>query len=147
MGKINFTKEHYEKLRRLAVDMLFNNESMTTRIGQVLNISELLHTTTIGTLNNIRLHLAKMIENAENGDEWVSTESDSKYLNMLRNQKELVNLIIGWKRYNMEQESIKAERKSLEEQLTKLKESQKTPEDKIKELEEKIKGLNDDVEF
>lgn len=147
MGKINFTKEHFERMKELAVDMLLNNESVTTKMGQILNISELFHTTTVGTLNNIKLGLAKKIEDAENKDEWVSDASDSKYLNLLRKQKELVNLIIGWKRYNMEKETIKSERKALEEELNRLRESQKTPEDKIKDIEEKLNGLKDEVEF
>lgn len=147
MGKINFTKEHFEKMKSMAADMLLKNESVTTKMGQIFNISELMHLTTISTLNSIRLHLSKKIDDAENKDEWVSTESDSKYLDTLRKQKELVNLIIGWKRYNAEQDSIKAERMSLEEELNRLKESQKTPEDKIKELEEKIKGLDNETEF
>lgn len=147
MGKINFTKEHFEEMKDLAVDMLLKNESVTTKMGQVLNVSELFHTTTINTLNNIRLSLTKRIEEAENKDEWVSSDTDSKYLNIIRNQKRLVNLIIGWKRYNAEQQSIKAERMALEEELNKLKESQKTPEDKIRELEEKIKGLDNETEF
>lgn len=147
MGKINFTKEHFERMKELAVDMLLNNESVTTKMGQILNISELFHTTTVGTLNNIKLGLAKKIEDAENKDEWVSDTLDSKYLNLLRKQKELVNLIIGWKRYNLEKETIKAERKALEEELNKLKESQKTPEDKIKDIEERLNGLKDEEEF
>lgn len=147
MGKINFTKEHFERMKELAVDMLLNNESVTTKMGQILNISELFHTTTVGTLNNIKLGLAKKIEDAENKDEWVSDTLDSKYLNLLRKQKELVNLIIGWKRYNMEKETIKSERKALEEELNRLKESQKTPEDKIKDIEEKLNELKDEEEF
>lgn len=146
MGKINFTKEHFEKMKSMAVDMLLKNESVTTKMGQVFNISELMHLTTVSTLNNIRLGLAKRIEDAENKDEWISNEADSKYLSTLRTHKELVNLIIGWKRYNAEQDSIKAERMVLEEELNKLKESQKTPEDKIKELEEKINSLGDKEE-
>lgn len=147
MGKINFTKENFERMKELAVDMLLNNESVTTKMGQILNISELFHTTTVETLNNIKLGLTKKIKDAENKDEWVSDASDSKYLNLLRKQKELVNLIIGWKIYNMEKETIKSERKALEEELNRLKESQKTPEDKIKDIEEKLNGLKDEVEF
>lgn len=141
MGKINFTKEHFEKMKSLAITMLLNNESVTTKMGQIFNISELMHLTTISTLNNIRLGLTKKIEEAENKDEWVSTNSDAIYLATLRTHKELVNLIIGWKRYNMEQESIKAERENLKKQLETLKESQKTPEDKIKELEAQLAEL------
>lgn len=141
MGKINFTKEHFEKMKTLAVDMLLNNESVTTKMCQVLNISELLHTTTISTLNNIRLSLAKKIEDAESKDEWVSDASDSKYLDLLRRQKELVNLIIGWKRWTLEQNEMASLKKQLKKTLADLKESQKTPEDKIKELEAQLAEL------
>lgn len=147
MGKINFTKEHFERMKSMASDMLLNNESVTTKMGQIFNISELMHLTTISTLNSIRLHLAKKIEEAENKDEWVSSYTDSKYLSTLRTHKELVNLIIGWKRYKEEQEEIMAKRMSLEARLKELKESQKTPEDKIKELEEEIKDLNEEELF
>lgn len=145
MAKINFTKEHFDEMKELAVDMLLKNEVVTTKIGQVFNIVELLHTTTISTLNSIWLNLTKKIEDAENKDEWVS--ADSAYLNMIRNQKKLVNLIIGWKRYNLELEQTKHEKSVLEAQLKQLKESQKTPEEKIKELEEQIKNLGDTTEF
>lgn len=146
MAKINFTKEHLEKMKELAIDMLLNNMSITTTMGTVLNISELMHTTTIGTLNKIRLVLTKKIRDAEDKDEWVDF-SDSKYLDTIRKQKDLVNLIIGWKRYNMEKEANEARRKELEKKLDELKESQKTPEDKIKELKEEIKSLDNEVEF
>lgn len=146
MGKINFTKENFERMKELAVDMLLNNESVTTKMGQILNISELLHTTTINTLNGIRLALAKRIEDAENKDEWVQEPSDSKYLSLIRKQKELVNLIIGWKRWTLEQNEVASKKKALKEELEKLKESQKTPEDKIKELESQIANL-ETIEF
>lgn len=146
MAKINFTKEHLEKMKELAIDMLLNNMSITTTMGTVLNISELMHTTTIGTLNKIRLTLTKKIRDAEDKDEWVDF-SDSKYLDTIRKQKDLVNLIIGWKKYNMEKEANEARRKELEKKLDELKESQKTPEDKIKELEAQIKGLSEEEVF
>lgn len=145
MAKINFTKEHFDKMKNLAVEMLFNNDSVVTKMGQVLNISDLLHLTSISTLNTIRLSITRKIEEAENKDEWVSTDEDSKKLNTLRKQKELINLIIGYKRYNLEQETIKSERKKLEDQLKNLEESQKSPEDKIKELKEKIAKLDETV--
>lgn len=147
MAKINFTKEHLEEMKELAVEMLLKNESVTTKMGQVLNVSELLHTTTISTLNSIWLNLEKKIKDAENKDEWIATPTDSAYLSMVRNQKRLINLIIGWKRYNLELEQTKHEKSVLEAQLKQLKESQKTPEEKIKELEEQIKNLGNTTEF
>lgn len=146
MAKINFTKEHFNKLTAYAVEMLFTNETVTTKLGQPLNIVELLHTTTINTLNSIRLQLGKEIETIENQDEWVSGVTSQNKLEALKDKKELVNLIIGYKRFQQEQYEIAQERKSLEAELKSLKESQKTPEDKIKEIEEKLGSL-DSVSF
>lgn len=141
MAKINFTQEHFEKLKAYAVEMLFTQETVTTKLGQTLNIVELLHTTTINTLNGIRLQLAKEIETIENQDEWVSGEVSQRKLDSLKAKKELVNLIIGYKRFIQEQAEIARERASLENELVRLKESQKTPEDKIKEIESKLETL------
>lgn len=141
MAKINFTQEHFEKLKAYAVEMLFTQETVTTKLGQTLNIVELLHTTTINTLNGIRLQLAKEIEAIENQDEWVSGEASQRKLEILKAKKELVNLIIGYKRFIQEQAEIARERAHLEDELVRLKDSQKTPEDKIKEIESKLETL------
>lgn len=146
MAKINFTKEHFEKLKTLAVEMLLSNGVIFTKLGQSLNIVELIHTTTINTLNSIRLSIAKNIETLENQDEWVASSSSQNMLEDLKRQKELVNLIIGYKRWKAEKVETERQRRELNEQLKALKESQKTPEDKIKELEEKLKTL-DSEEF
>lgn len=146
MAKINFTKEHFEKLKTLSVEMLLSNDVVLTKLGQSLNIVELIHTTTINTLNNIRLSIAKSIENLENQDEWVASSSLQSMLEDLKRKKELVNLIIGYKRWKAEKVETERQRRELNEQLKALKESQKTPEDKIKELEEKLKTL-DSEEF
>lgn len=142
MAKINFTKEHFEKLKTYAVEMLFLNETINTNLGQPLSIVELLHTTTINTLNSIRLTLSKGIETIENQDEWVSGETSQRKLENFKAKKELVNLIIGYKRFTQEQHETARERAEIEKELTRLKESQKTPEDKIKELESKLETLN-----
>lgn len=142
MAKINFTKEHLDKMMLLSVEMLMKNEVVTSKLGTVLNIVELLHTTTINTLNNIRLDLNKKIESIENQDEWVATDSNQAKLGTLKKHKELVNLIIGYKRYLDEQESIRVERERLTKELDNLKESQKSPQEKIKEIEDKLNSLS-----
>lgn len=147
MAKINFTKEHYAKMKELAVAMLIANEAITTKMGQPLNIVELMHTQTINTLNGIRLAITKQIEDLEKQDEWVATDYQQEKLEALKKKKELVNLIIGWKRYNMELAEAKAKKAELTQQLKALKESQKTPEDKIKELEASLKELEKAEEF
>ena len=140
MTKINFNKTHYEMMCEMLLEMLMNNETIQHKM-LTLDVVALVHTTTINTLNTIRLDLKKTIDNLENQDEWLTTELNQKKLSTLKDKKELVNLVIGYKRWQEEQESIKQTRKLLMEELEDLKESQKTPEDKIKELEDKLANL------
>lgn len=144
---INFTKEHYVKLKELAFDMLVSNDTIPTKLGQSLTILELMHTTTINTLNGLKQQIAKQIDNLENQDEWASSEHLQSKLNKLKARKELVNLIVGWKRYSEEREELSAKKEELSIQLKKLKEAQKTPEERIKELEEQIAGITVNEEF
>lgn len=139
--KINFTKEHEEKLNALAVKFLKENKVVRTAMGQVLNIVELMHTTSINQLNNIRTALLKQIQKKEEGDEWV--ETDTSALEEMKDTKELVNLIIGWKRKNIEIEENKAKKAELTKKLSELKESTKTPEDRIKEMEAELAALDE----
>jgi seryl-tRNA synthetase len=140
--KVNFTSEHYAKMKELAFNMLISNQYVTTKLGVTISVVDLMHTQTINTLNSIRIALSKQIEDLEKQDEWVASNSTQERLSSLKDKKELVNLIIGWKRYNLEVEEIKKKREEITKQLNDLKESQKTPEDKIKELEEKLSNLN-----
>jgi chromosome segregation ATPase len=142
MAKINFTKEHFDKMCQGVLEMVLLNTTVPTKMGTPLNAIELLHTTTINTLNGIRLSLSKQIETLENQDEWVAESISQTKLASLKSMKETVNLIIGYKRYQLEKEETAKKRKELESQLTMLKESQKTPEDKIKEIEEQLKSLD-----
>lgn len=144
---INFTKEHYAKLKELAFDMLVSNDTIPTKLGQSLTVLELMHTTTINTLNGLKQQIAKQIDNLENQDEWTSSEHLQSKLNKLKARKELVNLIVGWKRYSEEREELSAKKEELSVQLKKLKEAQKTPEERIKELEEQIAGITVNEEF
>lgn len=147
MGKVNFTKEHYAKMKELAFDMLINNDVITSKLGGSLSIVDLFHTQTINTLNGMRLDFAKQIDYLENQDEWGATDYQQKKLETLKQRKDLVNLIIGWKRFNAEKKETEAKKAELNAQLIALKESQKTPEDKIKEIEAQISAINSDEEF
>ena len=140
MGKINFTPTHFERMKELAVEMLLDNEIIVGKLGQQFNIVDLIHTTTINTLNSLRVGMAKAIENLENADEWVDSANQEK-IEKLKKQKELVNLIIGYKRYLLEQQETSELKKQLKKTLADLKESQKTPEDKIKEIEAQLAEL------
>lgn len=130
-----------ERLMDLADAALFDRTIVATKLGQQLNIYELLHTTSINQLNEIKASLAKKIEKVEASDEWVAPDNDK--LQAMKDTKELVNLIIGWKRYNSELDENARKKEELSKKLAELKESTKTPEDRIKELEAQLKELEE----
>jgi chromosome segregation ATPase len=129
------------RLYDLANEALFDKTTVYTKLGQPLNIYELLHITSINQLNEIKSSLAKKIEKIEEADEWITPDGDK--LQAMKDTKELVNLIIGWKRYNLEMSENAHKKEELKAKLDELKESQKTPEDRIKELEAQLKELDE----
>ena len=147
MAKINFTKEHFNKMCTLLIGMLLRNEVISSKLGTPINVVELLHTTTINSLNNIRLTLSNKIKQLESQDEWVTSDSNARQLDTAKEQKELVNLVIGYKRYKMEVEENAQKKAELTAKLKALKESQKSPEDKIKELEAELSAIDETETF
>ena len=139
--KINFTQEHMQKLSELALKMLFINGEIRNKIGTPLSIVELLHTTSINQLNEIKALLAKKIEAQESKDEWI--DPDNAKLEQLKEDKELVNLIVGYKRLQLERSENARKKEELTKKLAELKESTKTPEDRIKEMEAQLKELEE----
>jgi chromosome segregation ATPase len=139
--RINFTKDHMARLVDLADAALFDKTVVVTKLGQQLNIYELLHMTSINQLNEIKTSLTKKIEKVEASDEWIAPDNDK--LQSIKDAKELVNLIIGWKRYNLELDENARKKEELSKKLSELKESTKTPEDRIKELEAQLKELEE----
>lgn len=143
MAKINFTKKHFDKMCSLLILMLLNNRTISSKIGTPINVVELLHTTTINSLNNIRLALSNKIKQLESQDEWATSDSNAMQLDIAKEQKELVNLVIGYKRYKMEVEENTQKKAELTARIKALKESQKSPEDKIKELEAELIAMSE----
>ena len=139
--KINFTKEHFERLKELLNIMLLKNETVNNQLGMPLNVIDLLHNTSINTLNGIRLSLSKAAEKAESIDEWVSPIVSQEKVDTIKRLRETVNLIIGYHRYQMELSANLNKRKELTEKLNKMKEEAKTPEERIKEVEAELNNL------
>ena len=130
-----------QKLSELALAMLFENRIIRNKIGTPLSIVELLHTTSINQLNEIKSILSKKIEQQESRDEWV--DPDNEKLAQLKNDKELVNLIIGYRRLQLERSENAHKKIELTEKLAELEESQKTPEDRIQEIKAQLAELEE----
>lgn len=139
--KINFTVEHFQRLQQLLLNMLLSNDVVVNKLGQPLNVVELLHVTSIQSLNNIRLNLAKQIENLENQDEWVASPTTQVKLENLKESKELTNLIIGYKRSMQEIAENNAKKAELKAKIAQMKEEAKTPEDRLKEAEAELAAI------
>lgn len=139
--KINFTVEHFQRLQQLLLSMLLSNDVVVNKFGQPLNVVELLHVTSIQSLNNIRLNLAKQIENLENQDEWAASPTTQVKLENLKESKELTNLIIGYKRSMQEIAENNAKKAELKAKIAQMKEEAKTPEDRLKEAEAELAAL------
>lgn len=143
--KINFTKQNYQDLVNLVAQAAMNHLVINTKMGQPLDIVALLHTTSVGTLNEIKTSLVKKIRNIEDQDEWV--EPDPIKLESLKSQKELVNLIVGWKRWKMEIEDNRRKREAIKKKYDDLCESTMTPEERKKRYEEELAALDVDEDF
>lgn len=141
MGKINFTKEHQVSLYNKACVALFNKKIYKGQTGSEYTIHDLLHNLTINSLKSMHAALKKKIDSAEADDEFMMTDADQRKVQELREDKELLTLIIGYKRWQEEIREAQAKKVELQKKLDELKESQKTPEDRIKELEAEIAGL------
>lgn len=139
--KINFTAEHFQRLQQLLLNMLLSNDVVVNKFGQPLTVVELLHVTSIQSLNNIRLSLTKQIENLENQDEWVASPKTQVQLENLKESKELVNLIIGYKRSMQEIAENNAKKAELKAKIAQMKEEAKTPEDRLKEAEAELAAI------
>ena len=146
MGKINFTKEHMARLTELATDMLFKNDTIKTTLGYS-TVIDILHLTTIESLKTIYKGLKNAIEKMEDADEWATTDYERTKLDDLKQKKEFINLVIGYKRYNAEKESEKKKRLDIEKQIKALEEAEKTPADRLKELRDKLAAMDSAEEF
>lgn len=143
MGKINFTKEHQIELYNKATVALFNKKTFRGQANGVYTIFDLLHNLTINSLKSMLTVIKKKIDDAEADDEFTMTEAEQAKVTEMREEKALLTLIIGYKRWQEEVQENREKKLKLQEKLNKLKDSQKTPEDRIKELEAEIAGLDD----
>ena len=140
MQKINFTKEHQEKLDQFVLKMWKEDIVVFNAMNVPMNICNLKELTP-NSLNNLKLFYDKKIQALESRDEWVDPENDK--IDLYRFIREGLNLLVGYKRKNTQIAENEARKKQLDKTISELRESQKTPEDKIKELEAERAALEE----
>lgn len=138
--RINFTKEHEEKLNEFIVEMWREDIVVIGKLGQPMNICEL-KVLSPNSLNDLKLIYDKKISSLESKDEWIDPENDK--LDLYRFIRNGLNLLVGFKRKQIQIAENKAKKAELTKKLAELKESTKTPEDRIKEMEAELAALDE----
>jgi len=139
--KINFTEDHKKRLDELVLKMLYLGNTIKGFAGTEIDVFDLIHRTTIGTLQTTLSNLKKEVEKLENLDEWSLTSYQQKKLETTKDTVELVNLMIGYRKSEDQKASDAQTIKELKREMRILKTSQLSPEDQIKAMEEKIKAM------
>lgn len=134
--KINFTKEHQDRLNVLASDALVKGTKFKGNLGSEMTIYDLFHNCTVTTLSRYHTTIKKEVGDIEALDEWSLTPYQQQKAANLKKNQELINLLIGYKRNLEQKEAAATKLASMKDEYAKLKESTKTPEDKLKELEQ-----------
>ena len=144
MATINFTKENYKELSELVAKAAINQTTFVGKFGP-LNVIELLHTVNINSLNGIKAALTKKLRDIEDRDEWV--QADPSELETVKEQRKLVNLIVGYKRKKIEMEENRKKREAIKKKYDDLCESTMTPEERKKRYEAELAALGTEEDF
>ena len=135
----SFYDNCYSRMCDLIIQFVLHNKIIDLPLFGQSNVIDLIHNTSINSLNKIRIQIKNKIDNLEATDEWSDPESATVI--DFKDQYELVNLIIGYRKH-LDEVSIRAnERLKLLDELNKLKEAQKTPQQKIQEIEEQLNKM------
>jgi hypothetical protein len=85
--------------------------------------------------------LNSLILSKESVDEWAADEITQNAISDLKLKHEFIHLLIGYKRYLVEQQGIEIQKIALTESIAALEDAQKTPEQRIAELKNQLKEL------
>lgn len=140
-GTINFTTEHKARLAVLANDALFKDWTIKGLSGSETNIYDLIHNTSLNSLQTMHKNLKKLIEDTESVDEWSMTDYQQSKLSTLKRQRELINLVIGYKRSESIKEANNAKIKDLKGKAQEIKQSTMTPAEQLAAINAEIEAL------
>jgi len=141
MASINFTKEHLAQLEKAMIKQLFDGSAIKGPMGTTLNAHQLLHETSVKSLQQLYVTTTKVIENQSKLDRWSMSDYQQSKLEELKSQAELLDLIIGFKKFEALKEANKIKLEEKRELLNTLRDQSKTPSERIQELESEIAEL------
>lgn len=141
--KINFTKEHEDRLKSLFLELGFSGEVLAGKFNaNNYTVWDLLHNCSISSLKGININLKKEVVALEEQDEWSLNAYQMQKAAKTKKWGEYVNLLIGYKLNEAENETIRIkERKEKEEKLNLLMSAKK-----VKQIENINKLSEEELE-
>ena len=146
MTKINFTKQHQARMEELAILLLLAGTVIKGVMGTKINVFQLLHETTISSLQTILSNLRREIDKIKTLDRWSLTNYQEQKMVDLEVQYEFVDLLIGYKKRQAEIENDRVKIRDLKNEYAQLVKSTMTPEAQLAALKKSIEALGDSVE-
>lgn len=146
MAKINFTQEHQAKLNELILKMLFGNLVLKGLMGAEMNVHQLVNQTSINSLITMNSNLKKAVESIEGLDEWSQTPYQQRKLKDTKEMQELVNLLIGYKKFQEQKNSDAQQIKNLKAKMVELEAQTITPAEQLAKIKKEIADLGGDSE-
>jgi hypothetical protein len=136
--KINFTSENEKQLKDLFLELGFSGATLPGKFGaNSYNVMQLVHSTTIETLQGLYQNLEKEIDTLGKVNKWTAPVITTQRVENLKKWYNFIDLLIGYKLYNAQEQA--AAEKSRKEKAQKL--SILTKASEAKEIE-RINGLS-----
>lgn len=137
-----FTGEHLAELKSVFTELSFSGEVIDGPMGaNKLSPYDILHNASVTSLQGVYTRLKKNIEGKSELDEWSMTEYQQRQIKMMENWKQFVHLMIGYKKWQSENQSNATKKRELGSKLKQLKEDLLTPEEKLRQLQAEIDAL------
>lgn len=141
MEKIIFTTEHQARLEALATKFLFANVTFQGSMSTNYTVGQLIHDTTIRTLEDMLSKIKISKSKLEGGSKWRRAVSEQSKLQELSDKEEFIDLLIGYKLFIEQEEDLMAQRAKLRAEIEALKEDSMTPAERIKAKEDALAAL------
>lgn len=138
--RINFTIEDQVKLRALLADFVLEGVTFKGQIGTPLSVHDLVHNTSLNTLKRLFSTLSNLVKNKKEATvRWESKESPEDAL--IGKQIEFIELLIGYKLAQAQNETIEAQKIRIQAQIDKIDQESKTPEELKADLQKELEDL------
>nr|DAT90334.1 MAG TPA: hypothetical protein [Caudoviricetes sp.] len=104
-------------------------------------VGQLIHDTTIRTLEDMLSKIKISKSKLEGGSKWRRAVSEQSKLQELSDKEEFIDLLIGYKLFIEQEEDLMAQRAKLKAEIETLKEDAMTPAERIKAKEDALAAL------